>query len=668
MGKHVDLARGALLLRRVFLPVHPIPHIDFERELNAEQLAAAQAPDGPVLVIAAAGTGKTRTLTYRVAWLVHQGVDPRRILLLTFTNKAAEEMLLRAQKLVGEAVGGLWGGTFHHMANRMLRQHSYELGYKNDYTILDQDDSRSLVKKCIEALDLKSVDFPKPDVLLSVFGLASSREVPVATIAEPRFRDHDVSVDDIIRVQKLYDECKRDLNAMDFDDLLINGLKLFRERPSILEKYAERFRYVMVDEYQDTNAIQAAWVDAIASRHRNLLVVGDDFQSIYSWRGADFRNFLSFKNRYPDATIFKLETNYRSVPEILAVANASIAGNPEQFQKTLHATREQHQKPVVSRMQNGDEQALFIIDRIRHARREGYKYRDICVLYRGHFHAMELQLLLAREHIPYVITSGVRFFEQAHVKDVCSFLRIIANPGDMLAFSRLLQLLPKMGEKTVSKIWNSFHGRFQPLEKNDRLRLEGLLPKAALPLWKKIDAVFAAYTDENLEAHPGVAIEKFVASFYDDYAVKTFENYDRRMEDIKELGNFTGRFGSTREFLNEVALLTNADAENDDPHGEPADAIRLSTIHQAKGLEWPVVFILWLADGMFPSAKSINDREGEHEERRLFYVATTRAKDELYLCVPSVRRTRDGGTQFFTPSRFILEIPGKLLKEYTGYW
>lgn len=645
-----------------------LPTIDFERELNAEQLQAARAPDGPVLVIAAAGTGKTRTLTYRVAWLVHQGVDPRRILLLTFTNKAAQEMLDRAEKLVGAAVGGLWGGTFHHMANRMLRQHSYELGYRNDYTILDQDDSRSLVKKCVEALDLGGKEFPKPDVLLGVFGLASAREAPVADLAKDRFRDHDIEPEDIARVQRLYDERKRDLNAMDFDDLLVNGLRLFRERPAILEKYAERFLYVMVDEYQDTNAIQAGWVDCIASRHRNLLVVGDDFQSIYSWRGADFRNFLTFQKRYPDARIFKLETNYRSVPEILAVANASIAGNPEQFQKTLHATRDRHQKPVVARMQNGDEQALFLIDRIRHLRREGYKLRDICVLYRGHFHAMELQLLLAREHIPYVITSGVRFFEQAHIKDVCSFLRLVANPGDALAFARLLQLLPKLGDKTVSKLWNSLRGRFQPLEKNDRLRLEGQLPKAALAGWRKINGAFAAYADEGLEAHPGVAIEKFVRAFYDDYAITTFENYDRRMEDVKELGNFTGRFATTREFLNEVALLTNADAETDDPHAAPADAIRLSTIHQAKGLEWPVVFVLWLADGMFPSGKALNDHEGEAEERRLFYVATTRAKDELYLCVPAIRRTRDGGTQFFTPSRFVLEIPGNLLKEYMGYW
>lgn len=648
-----------------------LPPIDFEHELNEEQLRVVRAPDGPVLVIAAAGTGKTRTLTYRVAWLVHQGIDPRRILLLTFTNKAAREMLDRAQSLVGDQVGGLWGGTFHHMANRMLRKHADLLGYRSDFTILDQDDSRALVKKSIEQIDVAAKQFPKPDVLLSLFGLAASRESSLKDLADARFTGHDIDTGDVLTVQRLYTERKRDLGAMDFDDLLINGLRLFRERPEVLEQYRERFLYVMVDEYQDTNKIQSEWVDAIASKHRNLLVVGDDFQSIYSWRGADFRNILSFPNRYPDAQVFKLETNYRSVPEILQVANACIAGNPEQFQKTLKAVREEHHRPHLARMNNGDEQALFIIDRIRHLRREGYRLNDIAVLYRGHFHAMELQLLLAREQIKYTITSGVRFFEQAHIKDVCSFLRLIANPGDGLAFTRLMQMLPKLGAKTADKIWAKMDRRFQPLDPLARIQLEGLVPANARPGWKKFDEVFSAYVAENLESKPGEAIERFVAAFYDDYAVAAFENYDRRMEDIRELGNFTGRFRSTRDFLSEVALLTNADAENDDPHGEPPDAIHLGTIHQSKGLEWPVVFILWLAEGMFPSSRAMTEDsggEGVSEERRLFYVATTRARDELFLCVPSVRRTRDGGTQFFTPSRFVLELPTKLLKEYSGYW
>ena len=640
-----------------------MPGIDFENALNEEQLAAVRAPDGPVLVIAAAGTGKTRTLTYRVAWLVEKGIDPTRILLLTFTNKAAREMLERAQHLVGESVGGLWGGTFHHMANRMLRRHADAIGYGNDYTILDQDDARSLVRSSADEYDLVGKHFPKPDVLLSVFGLAASREVSVESIAEQRLGGHEIDIADVVRVHALYEKKKRELNAMDFDDLLVNGLRLFREKQDILERYRERFLHVLVDEYQDTNVIQAAWVDAMAGLHRNILVVGDDFQSIYSWRGADFRNILSFPRRYAGASIFKLETNYRSVPEILEVANACIAGNPEQFQKTLHATRAQHHKPVVARLRDGDQQALYVVDRIRRLRAEGHSMRDMVVLYRAHFHAMELQLMLSRERIPYVITSGVRFFEQAHIKDVCSILRLLGNSGDELAFMRLLGMFPKMGVKTCAKVWEAMGRRFDLRDRGAREQLARLLPAAARAVWPDLDPVF-----DHLGDPPGDLVERFVAAFYDEYAVETFDNYERRIEDIEELQLFSGRFESTETFLSEMALLTNLDTEVDDPNAEATEAIRLSTIHQAKGLEWPVVFVLWMADGMFPSTRSMNDGEGDAEERRLFYVATTRAKDELYLCVPALRRSRDGGTQFFSPSRFVTEIPSTLVREESFYY
>ena len=637
--------------------------IDFANELNEEQLAAVQAPDGPVLIIAAAGTGKTRTLTYRVAWLVERGIDPTRILLLTFTNRAAHEMLERAQGLVGEAVGGLWGGTFHHMANRMLRRYATALGYNNDYTILDQDDARSLVRRSVDDLDLVHKQFPKPDVLLSVFGLAYSREVPVLDIAHQRFDGHEVNVDDVGRVASLYTQKKRDLNAMDFDDLLINGLRLLREHPAILDGYRERFLHILVDEYQDTNVIQAAWVDALASRHRNLLVVGDDFQSIYSWRGADFRNIIGFPTRYPGTAIFKLETNYRSLPGILHVANACIAGNPEQFQKTLRPVRVSAARPVVARMQNGDQQAAYIVDRVRRKRSEGVPMREKVVLYRAHYHALELQLMLARERIPFVITSGMRFFEQAHIKDVCSVLRLLVNPGDELACNRLFELLPKMGKKTCAKLWDQMGRRLDLRDSAQRSRLENMLPAAARPMWQDLHPVWEKLTDP-----PGDLIESFVAAFYDRYAIETFDNYDRRMEDLQELVTFTTRFDSTDAFLSEMALLTNMDTESDDPHAEEADALRLSTIHQAKGLEWKMVFVLWMAEGMFPSSRSLNDPAGESEERRLFYVATTRAKDELHLCVPALRRSRDGGTQFFMPSRFVTELPPDLVREEGLYY
>ncbi|HMP74792.1 MAG TPA: ATP-dependent helicase [Kiritimatiellia bacterium] len=636
--------------------------VAFEQELNEEQLAAVQAPDGPVLVIAAAGTGKTRTLTYRVAWLVERGIEPDRILLLTFTNRAAREMLDRARLLVGDGVGGLWGGTFHHMANRMLRRHGDALGYGSDYTILDQDDARSLLKSAADELNLLGKHFPKPDVLLSIYGLANSKEVPVIRIAEQRLGAHEIDLHDVVRVHELYEKKKTELNAMDFDDLLVNGLRLFREHPDILARYRERFMHILVDEYQDTNVIQAAWVDILATERRNLLVVGDDFQSIYSWRGADFRNILSFPQRYPGTTVFKLETNYRSVPGILDVANSCIAGNPEQFQKTLRATRPATRPPVVARLRDGDQQALYVVDRIRRLRAAGRSLNDIVVLYRAHYHALELQLLLARERLPFLITSGMRFFEQAHIKDACTLLRLVANPGDELSFSRLMQLFPKMGKKTCVKVWTALGGRFDVRDPAAREKLLSLLPTAARAPWQDLEEVFGI-----LDGDPATVIERFVAAFYDQYAVETFDNYDRRKEDLEELVLFTSRFTSTTEFLSEMALLTNLDTEVDDPHATHNEAVRLSTIHQAKGLEWPSVFVLWLSDGMFPSSRSMNDDEGDSEERRLFYVATTRAKDELYLCVPALRRARDGGVQFYPPSRFVTDLPPPLVKEENFY-
>ena len=621
-----------------------------------------------MLVIAAAGTGKTRTLTYRVAWLVERGTEARRILLMTFTNRAAHEMLERATGLVGGAVGGLWGGTFHHMANRMLRRHASLLGYKPDYTILDEDDAKGLVKTCATELKLAGKEFPKADVLLSVFSLAANIEQPVRGLVEKRFADHNVSVDEVLRVHAAYETRKRQLHAMDFDDLLVNGLRLFREHPAVLERYQEQFQYILVDEYQDTNTLQAEWVDRLAACRRNLLVVGDDFQSIYSWRGADFTNIISFPQRYAGTTIFKLETNYRSVPEILDLANACIAGNPEQFQKTMKATRAGRKKPTLVRLRDGDSQARYVVERIRRLLRQGRDPGEIAVLYRAHFHSMELQMELTRQGVGFIVTSGVRFFEQAHVKDVCALVRILVHGDDQLAFVRLMGLLPKVGEKTALKIFHKLGDRLEATDPELGARVERLLPEAAQPAWRKIEPIIAAFGPERLAADPGEIIFRFLAAFYEDYAVQHFENYDRRSEDLQGLVNFTTRYESAEDFLSEIALLTNLDAETEAPGADARPTIKLSTVHQAKGLEWPVVFLLWMNDGMFPSQRSLDDHATEAEERRLFYVAATRAKDELFLCAPEVRRMRDGGAMPCIPSRFITEVPPDLFEEeYVGF-
>ncbi|MFC1451872.1 ATP-dependent helicase [Verrucomicrobiota bacterium] len=637
---------------------------DFRQSLNSEQYEAATAPDGPLLVLAAAGTGKTRALVYRVAYLVGEGVDPERILLLTFTNRAAGEMLDRARRLVGEQVSGVWGGTFHHMANRILRRHCAAIGYSSDYSILDRDDARTLVTACIKDLRLGGQEFPKPTVLLSLFSAAANREEPLVDLLGVRLADSEADFGDVLRVHEEYEARKRKLNAMDFDDMLINCLRLFREAPEPAERYRERFLHVLVDEYQDTNLIQAELVDRIASKHRNLMVVGDDFQSIYSWRGADFRNIMSFPERYPDAQTRVLETNYRSVPGILAVANACIAGNPDQYQKTLRATREAKGKPRLFRVRDGGQQARVVLEEIRVLKRNGFKPCDIAVLYRAHFHAMELQMELTREQLPYVITSGMRFFEQVHIKDVCSLVRILENPGDGLAFTRLLCLLPSVGEKTAASAWSKLGMRFLAADPGQREKVASCLRPAARPQWKEIERICEAYGEEGLSEDPGEVIHRFTKEFYAAHAANVFENADQRLEDIDELVNYTTRFDSAGQFLSEVALMTNLDAEDEKVRTEGTGAVRLSTVHQAKGLEWPAVIVIWATDGMFPSSRSMNEsEEGEAEERRLFYVAVTRAKDELCLCAPEIRRMRDGGVMYCTPSRFIEEIPPDLLRE-----
>jgi DNA helicase II / ATP-dependent DNA helicase PcrA len=644
---------------------------DPSQHLNPQQLLAVTAPDGPVLVIAAAGTGKTRTLTHRVAWLVlEKGIDPRRILLLTFTNRAAREMLERAAHLVGGDVGGLWGGTFHHSANRMLRRHAPLLGYGSDYTILDEDDSLRLIKACIAELGLKDKKFPKPKVLSSVYGLAANRAADVAETVHAHFGDHTVDLEGVLKVHALYGERKRGLNAMDFDDLLVNGLRLLREHEAVAEGYQERMQHVLVDEYQDTNKLQGDFVDVIASKHGNLLAVGDDFQSIYSWRGAEVKNILSFRERYPEARIFKLEENYRSTPGILEVANQVIAGNPEQYQKVLRATRAADVKPVLAKVADGGHQARYVVEKVRRLLESGeVPASQIAVLYRSHFHAMELQLELARAHQNYVLMSGVRFFEQAHIKDVCTLPRLAANPADSLAFARLMELLPKVGPKKAQTMWAALGGHLNLRDGGKRAKIADLLPKEARPLWEGIAAKVFPPGEEDAAVvdRPDELVFRFNEAFYKDYAEDTFENAKSRQEDIEELMRFSAKYKNTAEFLGEMALLTNMDAEQDAHAGQPAESIRLTTVHQAKGLEWRAVFVIWLADGLFPAARSLEEAANEAEERRLFYVAVTRAKDYLWLCVPRMRKSRDGGAQFCMPSRFIDEIdPGLLQMDSPG--
>ncbi len=638
---------------------------DLKAILNEEQYKAATAPDGPQLVLAAAGTGKTRTLVYRMAWLVkNKGVPPDRVLLLTFTNKAAREMLERAEEVIGSGIAGIWGGTFHHVANRILRRYGRVLGYTSDFPIIDRDDAKSIVGHCLKELKLSPKDFLKKDVLLSLFGAGINSAKTLEEIAYDRYNDSDIEPGDIISVYKLYEKKKRELNAMDFDDLLVNCLRLFREYPDILATYQEKFLHVLVDEYQDTNPIQAELVDSLAAKHKNVFVVGDDFQCIYSWRGADFKNIMTFPERYPDAGTYLLETNYRSTPEILAVANSCIAGNPEQFQKELKSIRPSERRPQVIMMRSGREQAGFVVKALRNLiYADGYRPSDIAVLYRAHFHSMELQFELSRVKIPHVITSGLRFFEQKHIKDVCSVVKIVALPGDELAFRRLLELFPRVGERTAVKIWEKLGRRFDVFNQSQREIVSKGVGAVARPYWELIEPVLTDYIGNRTGRDAGEIMARFLEVFYKDYATKNYDNPDRRIDDIKELVLHASRCETIESFLSDIALLTNTDTTDETGDNAGEGAIRLSTVHQAKGLEWRAVIILWASEGMFPSPRAVDaSLEGEAEERRLFYVAVTRAKDRLIICSPEIRITRDGGVIYHEVSRFVSEINPELLQ------
>jgi len=666
-------------------PISTSIHIDYAAELNEQQLAAVTAPPGPLLVIAGAGSGKTRTLTYRVAYLLENGIDPRNVLLLTFTNKAAREMLNRVANLLPVDASGLWGGTFHSVGNRILRRHGSALGYSSGFTIMDREDQKDLINTVVAGagIDPKEIRFPKGDVLAEIFSFVVNTEKPLVELLAEKFPYFLPLLDKIRDVHERYEKKKKATNSMDFDDLLQKTLSMFQQHERIAEVYRRQFQFVLVDEYQDTNKIQADIVDLLARDHHNVMVVGDDAQSIYSWRGANFQNILEFPKRYPDAQVFKIEMNYRSVPEILEVANAAIAANVRQFRKHLSATRESKAlKPALVALNDGAEQAQFVAQRILELRDENVDLNDIAVLYRAHYHAVELQLELSRRGIPYQITSGIRFFEQAHIKDVTSFVRFIANPRDEVAFNRMVKLLPGIGNRTAENLWQTWESRLAVAGIGDPGRektpapagvsapgySERLLamnvPAKSKKLWTQLAHTLDEIAPGGQPNPPSEMIASIVEAIYDDYAKVNFTNYELRREDLDQLAVFARQFKDVHEFLSQLALISNVDAEAAPGQTSDKEAVNLSTVHQAKGLEFHTVFVIWLTDGMFPSSRSLDTRDALEEERRLFYVAVTRARDELYLTYPQMRLSGGYGDVFQRPSRFLQEISNDLVEDW----
>ena len=663
-------------------------HIDYAAELNEQQFAAVTAAPGPLLVIAGAGSGKTRTLTYRVAYLLENGIDPRNILLLTFTNKAARQMLDRVANLLPMDASGIWGGTFHSIGNRMLRRHGSAIGYPSGFTIMDREDQKDLINAVVASagIDPKEIRFPKGDVLADIFSFVVNTEKPIEELLAEKFPYFLPLLERIKDVQQRYEKKKKSTNSVDFDDLLEKTLSMLQQHEGICSFYRRQFQFILVDEYQDTNKIQADFIDTLALDHKNVMVVGDDAQSIYSWRGANFQNILEFPKRYPGAQVFKIEMNYRSVPEILEVANAAISANVQQFRKSLSPTRESNAvKPAVVALNDGSEQAQFVAQRILELRDEDVDLSDIAVLYRAHYHAVELQLELSRRGIPYQITSGIRFFEQAHIKDVTSFVRVVANPRDEVAFKRMVKLLPGIGNRSAENLWNAWDkslgtvaaiadrgsedvptptGIGDPGYKFGERILAMNVGARSKKSWSQLAHTLDEIAPGGQPNPPSEMITSIVEAIYDDYAKANFTNYELRREDLNQLAVFARQFKDIHEFLSQLALISNVDAEAAPNQAGEKEAVNLSSVHQAKGLEFHTVFVIWLSDGMFPSARSLDTRDALEEERRLFYVAVTRARDELYLTYPHMRLNAGYGEMLQRPSRFLKEIPNALVEDW----
>jgi DNA helicase-2/ATP-dependent DNA helicase PcrA len=672
------MARDYTITPRV--PREAESRIDYAAELNPQQFAAVTAPPGPALVIAGAGSGKTRTLTYRVAYLLDNGIQARNILLLTFTNKAAREMLERVEQLVPQDTRDLWGGTFHSIGNRILRRHAELIGWRKGFTIMDREDQKDLMTSVVAESDVdpKAYRFPKPDVLLDIQSLAVNTGEDIDELIAVRYPYFEHLREPIKRLLTAYEEKKRSTNSVDFDDLLVKTLELLRENAGLRESYQRQFDFVLVDEYQDTNRVQAELIDLLAGRTQNVMVVGDDAQSIYSWRGADFRNILEFPDRYPGAKVFKIETNYRSVPEILSLANSAIAANRAQFRKELSPHRPDRQMlPALVAVRDPNTQARFVAQRILELRDEGVELNEIAILYRAHFHSMEIQMELTSRGIPFVITSGLRFFEQAHIKDVAAFMKFAGNRRDEVAFKRMIRMLPGIGDKSAEKLWAEWLAR--PLALAETVtNFSDTLTQFSVPAKGKKAWDQLAYTLDELmtpdgqPARPEDMIPSIMAGVYDDYLRSKFSNYDSRKQDIEQLERYSESFENLEEFLSQLSLLAGQDAvgavASSRQQERDTESVTLSSIHQAKGLEWRAVFVVWLADGMFPNNRVLDgdsdDGAGLEEERRLFYVSVTRAKDELYLTYPIYWPAAHSGDVLQRPSRFLEEIPAQKMEEW----
>ncbi len=634
--------------------------IPYEKLLNPAQFTAVTTTSGPLLVIAGAGSGKTRTLTYRVARLVEAGVEPDSILLLTFTRKASQEMLKRAAALLDSRCNKVSGGTFHSFANHILHRFAHIIGFENGFSIIDRTDSESLINIIRKEMGFgnKNYSFPRKKTLINIFSQAINKAIAVEDIIYDDYFQFRPAMEDICSLAREYKKRKVEHRFMDYDDLLVYLLAILKEHVSIREELSNKYQYIMVDEYQDTNLIQSEIVYLLAGEHHNIMVVGDDSQSIYSFRGANYKNIINFPDIFPNTKIIKLEENYRSTQTILNLTNIIIERAADKYSKTLFSQNRHGQIPILALTDNENSQSLWIVKQIQQLQKKGVKLNKIAVLFRASFHSFDLEIELGRKALPFVKVGGFKFMEAAHIKDVLSHLKIIVAGLDKISWYRILLLLNKIGPKTAEKIYLGLSYAGGGLEGFLTYCGSHKIASALIPLKELLQSIAPdIMTVDQL----GTA----VINYYTPILQARYDNYPKRMKDLEHLLTIMERYDSLDQFLTDMALEPPNTSMNKSMVADTAsqnDKLTLSTIHSAKGLEWHTVFIIWALDGRFPSVHSFYNDETMEEELRLMYVAATRACSNLYFSCP--RQVYDRSADMFLnqPSRFIDQLPEDVLK------
>ena len=654
----MDSDSKVYVLKRAEAPVKPLSR-DYAQELNPQQLAAVEVVDGPALVIAGAGSGKTRVLVYRVARLIDMGVDPASILLLTFTRKAAQEMLGRVGLLIGPQSDRVMGGTFHSVANVLLRRYGRTIGLEPGFTILDRGDSEDLVNlvRAQTGLTETGKRFPRKKTIADLFSKCANTMQPLEDVLLTEYSHFGEYLGELTKLQKAYESTKRQRQLVDYDDLLTRLRDLLAVDETARRTISAIYRYMLVDEYQDTNRLQADVVRKLAATHENVMVVGDDSQSIYSFRGASFRNIMEFPALFPGTRMFKLEENYRSTQSILALANDILKGATEKYSKTLFTQKGQGERPALVQTVGENSQSRFIAQKILELREEGVPLDEMAVLFRSSFHAFDLEIELTKRDIPFVKRGGFKFLETAHVKDLLAHLRIVHNPLDTVSWNRSLLLVDGVGQKRSRDLMAQLVTSEAPYEV---LRQGG--GRSALGLRNLAAALESVGNVED--GSPADQVNRLLEYYY-PILKEQYDDYPKRIRDLEHLMVMAERYGALEEFLADLTL---------EPPNESVTAIEtpdrdderlvLSTIHSAKGLEWRCVFVIWLVDGRFPSSYSFLTEEELEEERRLLYVAVTRAKQFLYLTFPVQVYDKVTGSVLSKPSRFLDDVPASLVEPW----